>query len=112
IDPTQKEHLEKEYKEKNFVMQSKVDEYKKTLAEFDAASFTTIYNDIKNMTERYAKSRNIELVLHYNDGTTDAEVNTANNIGRKMSLGACFPMYVTPGMDISKEVLAYLNQAV
>ena len=44
--------------------------------------------------------------------TTEAEMNTANNIGRRMNQGACFPLYVTPGMDISEEVLAYLNQSV
>jgi Skp family chaperone for outer membrane proteins len=112
VDPATKTQMEKQFKELNFTMTNKVDEYKKTLADFDAAQFTTIYNDIKNMTARYAKSRGIELVMHYNDVTTEAEMNTANNIGRRMNQGACFPLYVTPGMDISEEVLAYLNQSV
>jgi Skp family chaperone for outer membrane proteins len=104
-----KEDYGKKMREIQRVMQDKAEDYKKVLAEFEGNSFTTIYNDVKNMTERYARSKRIELVMHYNDGTTEAEINTPTNIGRKMGQGACFPLYTAPGMDISKDVVNYLN---
>jgi Skp family chaperone for outer membrane proteins len=112
VNAATKADIEKKMREIQFTMQGKADDYKKVLAELEGNSFTTIYNDVKNMTERFAKARGIELVMHYNDGTTDAEINMPSNIGRKMGQGACFPLYVTPGMDISQDVLKYLNAAL
>jgi Skp family chaperone for outer membrane proteins len=112
VSAAQKEEIGKKMREIQRVMQDKAEDYKKVLAEFEGNSFTTIYNDVKNMTERYARSKGIELVMHYNDGTTEAEVNTPTNIGRKMGQGACFPLYTAPGMDISQDVLKYLNAAL
>jgi Skp family chaperone for outer membrane proteins len=112
VDPGQKEQMEREMRDIQRAMQDKTEDGKKALAEMEAKQFSTIYKDVQDMTTRYAKSRNIEIVMHYNDGTTEAEVNNPMNIGRKMGQGACFPLYTAPGIDISQDVLAYLNQAV
>ena len=111
-DAGMKEQLERQMKDIQRSMQDKTDDGKKALAEMEAKQFSTIYKDVQDMTTRYAKSRGIEIVMHYNDGTTDAEVNNPMNIGRKMGQGACFPLYMAPGIDISADVLAYLNQSV
>jgi Skp family chaperone for outer membrane proteins len=111
-DTGMKEQLERQMKDIQRSMQDKTDDGKKALAEMEAKQFSTIYRDVQDMTTRYAKSRGIEIVMHYNDGTTDAEINNPMNIGRKMGQGACFPLYTAPGVDISQDVLAYLNQAV
>jgi Skp family chaperone for outer membrane proteins len=112
VDKGMQDKYAKDMRELRNQMQEKTEDGKKVLADMEATQFSTIYKDVQNMTERYARSRGIELVMHFNDGTTEAEVNNPVNIGRKMSQGGCFPLYVTPGMDISKDVLAYLNQAV
>jgi Skp family chaperone for outer membrane proteins len=109
-DKGMQEKLAKDMRDLRNQMQEKTEDGKKALAEMEATQFSTIYKDVQNIAERYARSRGIELIMHYNDGTTDAEVNNPVNIGRKMSQGGCFPLYVTPGMDISKDVLTYLNQ--
>jgi Skp family chaperone for outer membrane proteins len=88
----------------------KGDEAKKTFADLEAKSIAVIYKDIQAVSERCAKSHGIDLVMHFNDGTTEDEVNTPINIRRKMYQGALFPLYITPGMDMSKEVLALLNE--
>jgi Skp family chaperone for outer membrane proteins len=111
-DAGMKEQLEKEMRDIQRAMQDKTDDGKKALAEMEAKQFSTIYKDVQDMTTRYARARGIEIVMHYNDGTTEAEVNNPMNIGRKMGQGACFPLYTAPGIDISQDVLAYLNQAV
>jgi Skp family chaperone for outer membrane proteins len=111
-DAGMKEQLDKQMRDIQRAMQDKTDDGKKALADMEAKQFSTIYKDVQDMTTRYAKSRGIEIVMHYNDGTTEAEINNPMNIGRKMGQGACFPLYTAPGVDISQDVLAYLNQAV
>jgi Skp family chaperone for outer membrane proteins len=111
-DAGMKEQLEKQMRDLQRAMQDKTEEGKKVLADMEAKQFSTIYNDVQDMAKRYALNRGIEMVMHYNDGTTEAEVNAPMNIGRKMGQGACFPLYMAPGIDISQDVLRYLNAAV
>jgi Skp family chaperone for outer membrane proteins len=110
IDPDTKADIEKKMQDLERSLQDETEEYKKTLAEFEAKSFATMYNDVNMTAERYAKAHDIELVMHFNDGTTEDEINSPNNITRKIGQGALFPIYVTPGMDISKDMLALLNK--
>jgi Skp family chaperone for outer membrane proteins len=112
VDAGMKEQLERQMRDIQRAMQDKTEDGKKSLAEMEAKQFSTIYKDVQDMTTRYAKNRGIEIVMHYNDGTTEAEVNNPMNIGRQMGQGACFPLYMAQGIDISGDILAYLNQAV
>jgi len=105
----EKAEIEKKSRKTQQTIQDLGEEFKKTLADFEGATLTSLYNDVKNMAKRYAKSKGIELVMHFNDGTTEEEANTAQNIGRKMGHGALFPIYVGPGMDIGDEILELLN---
>jgi Skp family chaperone for outer membrane proteins len=91
-------------------MKEITDEGKKVLADIETKQFSEIYKEVKVAAERHSKAHGIEIVMHYNDGTTEDEVNNPNNVGRKMGQGALFPLYVAPGVDISKEVLAALNK--
>jgi Skp family chaperone for outer membrane proteins len=70
-----------------------------------------LYMDVRAAAHRYALAHNFELVLHYNDATTEAEYNNPANIARKMQAGPCMPLYAAPGMDISNEVVTALNAA-
>jgi Skp family chaperone for outer membrane proteins len=110
VDAGTRKEIEKKMRDTEHALKEQAEEYKQILADFEGESFKTIYSDVNNMAERYAKSHGIELVMHFNDGTTEDQLNATGNIGRKMGLGALFPVYVTPGMDISKEVLALLNK--
>jgi Skp family chaperone for outer membrane proteins len=110
LDADRRKQIEKQMKEIQRAMQDKTDEGKQTLAAMEAKQFSEIYKDVTGAAERHANANGIEMVMHYNDGTTDAEVNNPMNIGRKMGQGALFPLYVAPGMDISKDVLTALNE--
>jgi Skp family chaperone for outer membrane proteins len=110
LDAGTRKEIEKKMRDTEHLLKEQAEEYKQILADFEGESFKTIYSDVNNMAEHYAKAHGIELVMHFNDGTTEDEVNTTANIGRRMGQGALFPLYVIPGMDISKEVLALLNK--
>jgi Skp family chaperone for outer membrane proteins len=83
---------------------------KKWLEEKGDAQLIVLYRDIREAATRYAKAHDIELVLHFNDATTDADFWDPRNVSRKMQAGACMPLYVVPGMDISNEVLEILHE--
>jgi outer membrane protein len=74
-------------------------------------SFTALYAEIREAVQRYAIANDIALVMHYNDAMPDSpEFNSPANVLRKVQAGATMPLYMAPGMDISKEVLEILNE--
>lgn len=82
------------------------------LAKKNEQQVPIVYKDALDAVERYAKAHDIDLVLHYNDLPADTpEFLGYANISRKLQGGATIPMYVASGVDITKEVLASLNEA-
>lgn len=70
-----------------------------------------VYKDAMDAAQRYARAHDIDLVLHYNDLPADSpEYLGFANISRKIQNGACTPLYQADGMDITKEILASLNE--
>ena len=49
-------------------------------------------------------------MLHYIDAVNEADFNNPMNIMGKMQQRACMPIYMTPGLDISKEIASDLNK--
>jgi Skp family chaperone for outer membrane proteins len=68
-----------------------------------------LYMDIMSAAQRYARGHDYEMVLHYNEATTQEDFYSPVNIARKIQAGALMPLYFVPGMDISKEVVDTLN---
>jgi Skp family chaperone for outer membrane proteins len=68
-----------------------------------------LYREVQDTAQRYAVAHNFELVLHYNDAIDPNEYWSPANVMRKMQAGACMPLYYTPGMEISQQVVLALN---
>jgi Skp family chaperone for outer membrane proteins len=81
----------------------------RTLTRKQEEQVKALFKDVQEAVARYARAHDIELVLHYNDAITPADLDSAQNITRKMQAGACMPLYTAPGIDVSKEILAALN---
>jgi Skp family chaperone for outer membrane proteins len=86
-------------------------EGQKVLGAKSDEQMVVIYKEVRDAATRYALSHNFDLVLHYNDVTTQADFDSPNNIARKMNAGALMPLYVANGMDISYDVVNALNAA-
>ena len=69
----------------------------------------TIYNEVAAACSRYAQANDIDLIMHYNDGTTAVEMNSQQNIQRKIVSGPCTPVYWKQGVDISADIVGNLN---
>lgn len=68
----------------------------------------TIYKDIKAAVEVFAHSRNIDLVLFYND-VTDPAIEYSPQALQKRIVTSGMPIYTSQGTDISAEVTHVLN---
>jgi Skp family chaperone for outer membrane proteins len=105
------EEIEKKIKKLEHELSDMAEEAKKVLGKKSDKEMVALYGDVRQAAEQYAKAHDIELVLHYNDASPDdKEFFSANNVARKIQAGACMPLYAVPGMDISKEIVAALNE--
>jgi Skp family chaperone for outer membrane proteins len=82
---------------------------KQYLGKKEGEQMKILYLDIMDIAGRYARAHDFELVLHYNDATTQEDFLSIPNIFRKLQAGALMPLYAVQGLDISKEVVVALN---
>jgi Skp family chaperone for outer membrane proteins len=70
-----------------------------------------VYKEVMDMAQRYAVAHGFELVMHFNDVPIESASEYYNpmNVSRKIQAGACIPMYIAPGMEITKQVYEALN---
>jgi Skp family chaperone for outer membrane proteins len=101
--------IEKEIKRLQREMQDKTEEARTALDKKQGDLIVLVYKEVDDAVRTFARTSNIELVLHYNDAVLESDRNSAANIARKMSAGACMPMYMLPTLDISQEVVNVLN---
>jgi Skp family chaperone for outer membrane proteins len=86
------------------------DAAKKYLTKMQDDMAVQIYREVNEAVTAYARANDIELVMHYNDAITPQDMYNPANVQRKLQFGGCFPMYYTPGMNITDTVIAMLNQ--
>jgi Skp family chaperone for outer membrane proteins len=101
--------FEKEIKRLDREMKEKTDDARQALDKKQGELIVLVYKELDEAVRTYARQANIELVLHFNDAVLESDRNSAANIARKMSAGACMPMYMNPALDISQEIVNVLN---
>ncbi len=69
-----------------------------------------VYSDIEAACRRYAARHGFDLILHYSDAVTPSDRASSANITRKMQAGALMPIFTGPGIDITREIIAELNE--
>jgi Skp family chaperone for outer membrane proteins len=109
ITAEQRDQYEKAVKQVQRDIADKTEEARAALAKKEAEVIQLVYREVEDVVKRYAASQSIEVVMHYNDAIAESDRSSPANIARKMSAGACMPMYIAPGMDISQEVVTQLN---
>jgi Skp family chaperone for outer membrane proteins len=108
--PQEREAIQKEIKRLQREMADKSEEARTALGKKEGDLITLVYREVEDAVRKYAEAQGIELVLHYNDAVADSDRSSPTNIARKMSAGACMPMHVAPGLDISNEIVDHLNR--
>jgi Skp family chaperone for outer membrane proteins len=108
--PERKEVIQREIKKVEFQIQTIADEAKQILGKKEADEFVQLYREVRDAVKACATYYNIDVVMHYNDAFEEKDLDTPQNVARKMGQACCMPLYVNPECDLSKVVIGYLNK--
>jgi Skp family chaperone for outer membrane proteins len=111
-DDATRTQLQQKLKELDRTVQDWSEKYKQDVAKYTDNLTTQVYREIEEAVAAYARSNDIEMVLHYNDAINPTDLSQPYNIQRKLSSAGCMPMYTVPGMDITKYISEMLNSRV
>lgn len=109
-DPAKAEDAQKQLTALRRKAEDKQNEGKKVMAEKYTEGEKVIFKDIEAAVQVYAHSRNIDLVMFYNDvdAKDDAQRYSAQAMTRRLGSSG-MPIYSSAGTDISAEVVHVLN---
>jgi Skp family chaperone for outer membrane proteins len=84
----------------------------KVLSALEDDKVVQLYHEIQDAVASYARPNGIHLVLQYTELVSEPDIYSPPNIKRKLQsgqVGACTPMYIADGMDISQAIVTLLN---
>jgi len=84
-------------------------EAKAKLAKEAADQMVLLYQEVQAAAGSYAAAHDFDMVLQYNEPLEPKDYYSPANIERKMGASAMIPLYYSPGMEISRDVLGMLN---
>jgi Skp family chaperone for outer membrane proteins len=85
---------------------------KMAYAKANETQMLIVYKEVMDAAQRIALSHGYELVMHFNDVAANSpDYYNPANVSRKIQAGACIPMYIAPGMEITSQVVTNLNTA-
>jgi Skp family chaperone for outer membrane proteins len=109
-DDTQRGQIEAQVRNLQREMQDMSEEAKKALGKKRDDQAVIIYREIEEAVKVFARANDLELVMHYNDTSSAQDMYNPVNVQRKLSTGACMPVYFNPQMDITNSVITMLNE--
>lgn len=104
-----KEAATKEMKGLERQIQDIADEAKNILGKKESEQFVQLYREVRDAVASCAKYYSIDIVMHYNDAFDPKDLDTPQNVARKMGHAGCMPLYVNAENDLSEVVIKYLN---
>jgi Skp family chaperone for outer membrane proteins len=111
--PQQREEAEKQIKERKRQIEDNATEAKKILAKRNDEQFVILYREVEDAIKKYAVPNGFHMVMQFNEPPNPSDLYNIKNIYRKLegstATGCCAPVYVAPGLDITKGVLDNLN---
>jgi Skp family chaperone for outer membrane proteins len=106
--PAQDEELKRLRASKLSIDEKEID-FKKKLAEKQSTMADTVMQAMDQIVEFLSKQNGLELVVSYQDATSEEETKLPGYSIRRLSVPGATVMWKAPGMDISDEVIRYLN---
>ena len=110
VDDATKDKIQQASKELERQVQDMGERAKKELGKMRDEQAQQIYQEVEQAVQAFARANDIEMVLHFNDAVAPADYYHPLNVQRKLQTGACMPMYIAPGMNITDTISAMLNQ--
>jgi Skp family chaperone for outer membrane proteins len=112
IQPDKREQIERTLLQVQRQLEDFQVEARAQIRKEEEKTLLELYADVGDAAASYAKAHGIELVLQYSDAAPDnpAELNQPFNVSRKVQSQACLPLYAASGVDVSRELIAALNE--
>jgi Skp family chaperone for outer membrane proteins len=108
--PDKKETAGKELKKLERQIQEIAEDAKTILGKKESDEFVQLYREVRDAVAACAKYYGIDVVMHFNDAFDPKDLDTPQNVARKMGQAGCMPLYVNPECDLSDVVTGYLNK--
>jgi Skp family chaperone for outer membrane proteins len=105
-----KEEITAKYKALTARIEENKEKGKQVLEKRQGEQLKALYADVHEAARRLAEERGYDLILHYNDPVTDAELLSPANVSRKMQSAALTPVVVRAGIDVGADLVADLNR--
>jgi Skp family chaperone for outer membrane proteins len=105
----EKDNAMKKVRADKAAIEEKQFDFRKKLSERQQEMAGTVMKAVDHIVDFLAKQNGLELVLQYPDATTDEEAKSPASAIRRLSAPAAMVAWKVPGLDISEEVIRYLN---
>jgi Skp family chaperone for outer membrane proteins len=88
-----------------------LNDFKKKLEAKRNEQVVQLYKEVEEAVQKYAGPNGFHVILQYNDSTKAEDRNSATYLQFKLerSGGACMPIYIAGGLDITNAIVANLN---
>jgi Skp family chaperone for outer membrane proteins len=106
-----REKIEREARDLQRQMQDLKEDAQEHVSKQEFDQLVQMYKEVQDAVAAYARVRNIEMVLHNNEPIGN-DAWLPQIFSRKLANGACFPLYVHPGLDITNDIINMLNSRV
>jgi Skp family chaperone for outer membrane proteins len=106
--PAQDDELKRLRAQKLTIDEKELD-FKKKLAEKQSQMADTVMQAIDQIVEFLAKQNGFEMVISYQDATSEEETKLPGYSIRRLSVPGASVLWKVPGLDISEECIRYLN---
>jgi Skp family chaperone for outer membrane proteins len=106
---TKREELARQYKQVTRNIEDNSTAAKVELAKRSGQQLKILYAEIYDAARRYARAHDFDMVLTYADAYTPEDFENPALIERKLQTTPVMPLYMSPGMDISRDVVLMLN---
>ena len=104
-----RQEIDRKMREDQRAIEDATNEVKPKVVKQEQDEMVLLYKEVQTAASHYAAGHDFDLVLQYNEPLDPKDYYSPANIERKMGAGALLPLYYSPGMEISQDVLAMLN---
>ncbi len=111
ITAPRRELLEREVRDLQRKLQDMRDDLGAKVSKDQYDVLVGVYKEIEEAVKVYARARNLEMVLHYNDAIGQ-DIYLPEIFQRRLANNACLPIYSHPDLDITNSITMMLNQRV
>lgn len=108
---TQQQEIERKLRDLQRQVQDMKEDAANRLSKERYDVLLAIYKEIEEAVKVYARAKNLELVLHYNDAVGQ-DLYLPEIFQRRLANNACIPIYSHPDLDITNQITMMLNQRV